>query len=289
MKFSISVAMLPADELLPIARAAEELGFHAAVAPESVFYPELVDTKYPYTKDGGRFWAPETPYVDPWVSIPAMAAVTTRLFFYTSVIKLAIKSPLLVAKTVGSAAVMSQNRVGLGVGLGWIPEEFAWCQTDYETRGPRANEAIEIIQACLAGGWVEYHGRHYDFGRLMMAPWPSAPVPLYVGGHSEPALRRAAKYGDGWTSAMLKTKQIPALVARLLELRREYGRAERPFEIQVAATDAFDLDGYKRLAEAGVTDFITQPWLLHGASFTSPAAEKIDGLRRFADANLGRL
>ena len=107
MKFTLSVAMCPAPQLLPIAVAAEQSGWYGITLGESVFYPEKVDAKYPYTPDGRRFWGPETPFVDPWVAIPAMAAVTQRLFFHTSVNKLPLRNPLLVAKTVGSAAALS--------------------------------------------------------------------------------------------------------------------------------------------------------------------------------------
>lgn len=289
VKFTLSVGMLEASSYLPLARAAEAHGWHAIAVPESVFYPELVSVKYPYTKDGARFWQPDTPYLDPWVAIPAMAAVTERLFFYTNVIKLGIRSPLLVAKTVGSAAVLSNERVGLGVGLGWIPEEFAWCGTDYATRGARVDEALEILTRLLGGGadFVEFHGKHFDFGRLTMSPAPRRPVPLYVGGHSEPALRRAAKYGDGWCSAMMKTREFAPVVARLGELRREYGRADRPFAIQAACIDAFDVDGYRRLADAGVTELVTQPWVLYGAGMKATLEQQLDGVKRFAEDVFG--
>ncbi len=282
-KFTVALAMSPPDQLLALARAAEEAGWDSIAMPDSVFHPEKVSAPYPYTRDGDRFWAPDTPWVDPWVAIPAMAAVTSRIRFYTHVLKLAIRAPLLVAKTVASAAALSDNRVGLGVGLGWIPEEFRWCGTEYETRGPRANEAIEILRLVMAGGWVEYHGKHYDFGRLQVSPVPSEPVPIYVGGHSEPGLKRAARLADGWTSAMATEVQTRAFIKRLGELRSEYGRTERPFEIQIAPIDVFDADGYRRLFDAGVTDIITQPWLLYGAGVIATTEEKANGIRRFAE------
>ena len=126
MKFTMALALTPPEQYLPLARAADEAGLDSIALPDSVFFPEKVSAEYLYTADGSRFWDAETPWLEPWVAIPAMAAVTTRIHIYTHVLKLAIRNPLLVAKTVGSAAVLSGNRVGLGVGLGWIPEEFAW-------------------------------------------------------------------------------------------------------------------------------------------------------------------
>jgi probable F420-dependent oxidoreductase len=288
MKFTVAVAMSEPSEYLELARAADECGYHAVAVPDAVFYPEQVDVPYPYTRDGQRFWDADTPWLDPFVAIPAMAAVTRRVLFCSQVLKLAIRNPLLVAKMVGSAAVLSDNRVLLGVGLGWIPQEFAWCGTEYATRGERANEAIEILRLVLAGGMVEYHGKHYSFERLQMSPAPTKAVPIYVGGHSEPALRRAARYGDGWTSAMAREREIVAFIARLGTLRRELGREHLPFAIQVACTDVFDLEGYQRLAQHGVGDVLVQPWLFYGFGMRASREEKCEGLRRFADDVLAK-
>ena len=94
-----------------------------------------------------------------------------------------------------------------------MPEEFKWCGTDFETRGKRMNECLEILRLIWGGGMVEYHGEHYDFGKIQMSPAPSKPIPIYIGGHTKPGLRRAAKYGDGWSSAMLPSKKLLSFVA----------------------------------------------------------------------------
>ena len=130
MRWTVAFPMFPADHLLPMARAAEAAGFDTIAVPDSVFFPEKVSAEYPYSADGGRFWAPETPFLDPFVSIAAMVAVTERIRFLTNVVKLPIRDPLLVAKQLSSMAVLSNDRVGLGVGLSWIPEEFAWTHTE---------------------------------------------------------------------------------------------------------------------------------------------------------------
>jgi probable F420-dependent oxidoreductase len=260
MKFSVALPMLPPEHFLPLARAAEDAGYDGIAVPESVFFPEEVSAGYPYTADGGRFWAPETPFLDPFVAIPAMAAVTERINFYTNVLKLGIRDPLLVAKTVSSAAALADGRVGLGVGLSWIPEEFEWLGKDMRTRGARTNEAIEIIRLVCSGEWVEYHGTHYDFGRLIVRPVPTRPVPIYVGGLSEPGLKRAARLADGWISVANTTAEIAEVAPRLEALRTEYGRRDVPFEIKALCTDVFDLDGFRRMEELGVTDAMVCPW-----------------------------
>ena len=285
MRWTVAFPMFPADHLVPMARAAEAAGFDTITVPDSVFYPEQVSADYPYSADGGRFWAPETPFVDPFVAISAMAAVTERIRFLTNVVKLPIRDPLLVAKQLSSMAVLANNRVGLGVGLSWIPEEFTWTHTEMRTRGKRADEMIEILKLVCAGDgpqWVEYHGNHYDFDRLMMAPVPDQPVPIYVGGLSEPGFRRAARLADGWISVQNSTEEITGAIAALETYRAEYGRADVPFEINALATDAFDLDGYHRLADAGVTELQAVPWYFFGGD-PDDLGVRLDSLARFAD------
>jgi probable F420-dependent oxidoreductase len=269
MRFSVALPMLPPHHFLPLARAAEAAGFHGAAVPESVFFPEQVSAEYPYSGDGGRFWSPETPFLDPFVAIPAMAAVTERLHFFTNVLKLGIRDPLITAKTVSSAAALADGRVGLGVGLSWIPEEFAWLGREMRTRGARTDEAIEIIRLVLTGEFVEYHGRHHDFGPLMVRPVPTQPVPIYVGGLSEPGLRRAARLGDGWISVANTTAEVAGVVPRLAELREEYGRGDVPFEVKALCTDVFELDGFRTMERIGVTDAMVCPWFYRPGDPTS--------------------
>ena len=282
MRFTISLPFTPPDHLLPIARAAEAAGWDAISVPDSVFFPEEVSAGYPYTSDGKRFWPAEAPWPDPWVAIPAMAAATERLSFFTNVMKVGIREPLLVAKTVTSTAAMFEGRIGLGVGLSWIPEEFSWLGQEMKTRGKRLDEGIEILRACLAGGWVEYHGKHYDFDRLMMAPAPKEPVPIYVGGHSEPALKRAARLGDGWIAVQVTPDEIAETVPKLHSYREEYGVADRPFEIKVTPLVMPSIEAMDELAALGVTDVITVPWYFYGGD-PEALETKVRDLERFAD------
>lgn len=212
-----------------------------------------------------------------------MGAVTSKIEFYTQVLKLGSRNPVLLARQVGSVANLTGNRFGFGVGIGWAPEEFEWCGVPYAKRGARVDEMIEVIKLILGGGMVEYHGTFYDFDRLQMSPAPTKPVPFYVGGHTDVALRRAARVGDGWTSAMIKFDDLVQVIARLRELREEYGRAELPYEIQTVCIDRFGKEGYAELAEAGVTDTIVVPWIFDGIGFDGPLEAKQDSMRKFAD------
>lgn len=256
MRFCVPFPMFPADHVTALAPVAEAAGFHLIAVPDSAFYPETVSADYPYSADGSRFWAADTPFVEPFVAMAAMSALTTRIRFVTNVVKLPLRDPLMVAKQLSSLAVLSGDRIELGVGLSWIPEEFEWTRTEMRTRGARLDEQIEILRLVCSGDgpqFVEHHGRHYDFGRLMISPAPTTPVLVHVGGHSEPALRRAARVGDGWISVQATSDEIRRVVTELARLREEHGRSETPFSINALPIDIVPnrtgRDSYTKLAD----------------------------------------
>jgi probable F420-dependent oxidoreductase len=291
MQFTLALAMCPADRILPLARVADEAGWDAVAVPDSVFFPEQVSADYPYTPDGGRFWTPETPFVDPFVGISAMIGVTERIRFTTNVVKLPIRDPLLVAKQLTSMAALSGDRMTIGVGLSWIPEEFEWTHTQMKTRGKRADEMIEIIRLLCAGNgpeYVEYHGKHYDFDRLMMSPTGTKPLPIYVGGLSEPGFRRAARLADGWISVQNTEEEITHAIGELRRYRDEYGTADRPFEINALPTDVFDVDGYKRLEDKGVTEIQAVPWYFTGKD-PDDLQNRLDSLEWWAETVIAKV
>jgi probable F420-dependent oxidoreductase len=282
MKFAIILAYNDPTEFADLARAAEQAGFGAMVLSDHLVHPEKLSTPYPYTENGEPRWPPFTPWPDPFVAIGAMAAVTRRIRFITNVLVLPTRNPFLVAKTVATAAVMSGNRVTLGVGLGWMREEFELVGQPFRGRGRRAEEMLEVMRKLWAGGMVEHHGEHYDFERLEMSPVPSEPIPLYVGGTSEPALRRAARIGQGWSSEIHTTDEIREIAAKLSAYRRDSPLAGEPMEICAATNDAYTLDHYQRLQEIGVSYLITAPWMMYPGAADS-LERKCDAIRRFGD------
>ena len=283
MQYTCAVPMCPIDQLIELAKTVEEAGFDNIALPDSIFYMEKQAADYPYTPDGARMWDENTPWVDPLIAAGAMGAVTSTLRFYTNVMKLGSRNPLLMARQVGSVANLTNNRFGFGVGIGWAPEEFEWCGQPYAKRGKRVDEMIDVIKLVLSGGMVEFHGEFYDFDKLQMSPAPTEPVPFYVGGHTDVALKRAARVGDGWTSAMLTCDQLAEIIGKLQALLAEYDRADAPFEFQAVCIDKFDVDGHRQLKEAGVTDNIVIPWILDGHGFDAPIEAKKDSLKRYAD------
>lgn len=287
MRFVTALAFSEPAHFLDIARTADACGWDALAISDHVVLPATVRSTYPYAADGKPYWEGATPWPDPWVSIGAMAAVTTRLQFLTNVFVLPARNPFLVAKAVGTAAVLSGDRVIFGIGVGWMREEFELLGQEFGGRGRRTDEAVAVLRALWRGGPVEHHGEFYDFGPLEMSPVPMRPVPIYVGGESAAALRRAARVGDGWVSVLHTTAELRDFVVRLRTLRTAYGRDHLPFEVCVSCSDAFDLDGYRRLEDAGVDAILTVPWLLYGGDATGLDTKRA-GLERFAETVIAR-
>jgi probable F420-dependent oxidoreductase len=256
VRFSLAETMCDPSQYVPLARAAEEAGFHAYTLPDSVAYPEVSDSKYPYTPDGSRTFLEDRPLLDPFCLASMLGAVTSRLRFHTFVVKLPIRHPVLVAKQVASTAVLTGDRFSFGVGSSPWPEDYRLCGVPWEGRGTRMDETIAILRGLLHGGFFRFDGECFHVESIKMCPVPSRPVPLLVGGHSEAALRRAARLGDGWMHGGGGPEELGGLLMKLQALRSEYGRAAEPFEIHVLSMDAYSLDGVRRLADAGVTDVI---------------------------------
>ena len=204
---------------------------------------EELTTEYPYTADGNRRWEPFTPWVDPLVAIGALGAVTERLRFFTNIYVLPMRNPFPVAKSVATASAFTGGRVSLGVGMGWCEEEFDLLDAQFRKRGARADEMLEVLEELWTGEWVEHHGEFYDFPRLEMTPAPPGEIPIYVGGLSDAALRRAARH-DGWISDLISTEQAAEFRITIDRYREELGRTG-DFSMIVSLNDAVTVDQFR--------------------------------------------
>jgi alkanesulfonate monooxygenase SsuD/methylene tetrahydromethanopterin reductase-like flavin-dependent oxidoreductase (luciferase family) len=288
MRFTLNITMLEPDQYIPLAQAAEAAGFYAASVSDSIFYPKDVIGEYPYHK--GREFLDGKPFIEPFVAIGAMAASTKTLRFSTYVLKMAIREPLVLAKSVLSAAVMSGGRLTMGVGLSPWLDDFTYCQVPWEGRGERMDEMIAILRGLQSGEYFEFHGNHFDFPLLKMCPAPEKPVPITIGGHTPPALRRAAKLGDGWASANLKRAEMKGLISQLNAFRQEYGTDKRSdYIVQGMLTDidTFSLDGYREGEEMGMTDIVLIPWGVYQMK-PMTLTERVDAIKRFGDEVISR-
>ena len=227
MQFHQAVAFLETDQYLQLAQASEELGFSGMYVSDHLCYPKELRSRYTYSPydDGSPVWAPETDWPDTWCVISAMAAVTSTLQFTTGVYVAPARDLMTVAKLVGTAAVLSGNRVNLGVAAGWCKEEFDLTGQEFSDRGRRLDDMIPALRALWRSGWVEYHGSHYDVPLMQVNPAPTKPVPVIVGGDSAPALRRTAALGDGWAAARVLA---PHAAMAQIEQRQGSARRRRP-------------------------------------------------------------
>lgn len=256
MKFAYHSTMCPAQQYLPLAQAAERVGFDTFTLPDSICYPQQASSKYPYNDDGSREFLDDVPFLDPFALISAMASVTSHLRFSTSVLKLAIRQPVVTAKQASTAAILSNNRFAFGVGISPWREDFDACQVAWDKRGKRMDEMIEIIQGLMSGDYFGYEGEIFQLDPIKLCPAPSAPVPILIGGHSTPALKRAARLCDGFIHAGGDAQVVKQTVRQVNEYREHYGRGHLPFEFQAISADGFSLEGVQNLHEAGVDEVI---------------------------------
>ena len=284
MRFSYAESMVDPSYYLPLARAAEEAGYDSFVVPDSICYPEVSDTTYPFNPDGSREFLEDKPFLEPFSIIPAMGAVTDRIRFVTFVIKLPIRHPVLVAKQVTSTAVLTDDRLVLGVGTSPWPEDYEITDVPWARRGKRMDEMIIVMRGLMTGGFFEFHGEIFDVPSIKMCPTPRRPVPILIGGHHEAALKRAAVDGDGWLHGGGDPADLTGLLDRLAILRKEHGTEDKPIEVHVISADAYTPDGIRRHEELGVTDVIVGfRWPYEVEQDTEVLQTKIDNLRRFAD------
>ena len=262
MRFTLMPGLGGVEHYPELARTAENCGYHSLAVPDSLFYPEVTESDYPYlSTEAVRQALDGVPVLEPFVAIAGMAAITTRLRFYPAVMKVPVRQPLVLAKALSSLAAVSDNRVALGAGLSPWREDFSYNGVGFEGRGARMGECLEIIRGAMSGDYFQYQSQHYHIGRMKMSPVPSSPVPILIGGHAKPALRRAARHGDGWISANSDYQSLEKMIATLNDLREEYGtRGNSAFEIHAFDVGARAPADFRRLADLGVTDACVTPW-----------------------------
>ena len=195
---------------------------------------------------------------------------------------------MLVAKQAASVAVLSRDSFGFGVGVSPWPEDFRLTGVPWEGRGKRMDEMITIIRGLLRGGYFGFEGQHFRVERVKICPVPERPLPILIGGHSEAALVRAARLGDGWMHAGGDGAEMVRLIGRLRELRKEAGREKEPFSVHVISMDAYSVDGVRRLEDLGVTDVIVGFRKAYEVD-RMPLEKKLSAIRRYGESIIARV
>ncbi len=288
MEFWQSISFTETEQLVAVSRRAEEVGFTGVAISEHLVTPQTIASKYPYTDDGTVWWDPEAHWPDPWAMVSALATHTSTLRFITNVYVLPMHDVFSAAKAISTAAYLSGNRATLGVGVGWMKDEFLLTGQDFHVRGRRMDEMLEVIALLLGGGMVEYHGRYIDFPPVQMSPVPSEPVPVYIGGESEPALRRAAR-SDGWFGGgPYHPDELVVHLKRLAAHCREAGRELSDIGTITGLSVPPDIDLYRRLRHEGLGGIVVPP-LYYSGTPTSSVDVKLDALERFAETIIAPL
>ena len=282
MRFSYQIGLCEPDHYLPLARAAEQAGYHGITVPDSICYPLEASSKYPYNKDGSREFLESVPFVESLIAVAAMAAVTENIRFATFVYKLAVRQAPVVAKQVQGIQVLSKNRFDFGIGISPWEEDFAVCDVPWEKRGVRFDEQIAILRGLETGDYFGFTGEMHSMSANKMNPVPSQPTALLIGGHSEPALKRAAQVGDGWMCAGADIEQLEAYIGRISQLRNEYGTADKPFRVFTTGQNAFTPESIETLESMGVSDVVIGFRNVYEMEADKPLDEKIAMLNWYA-------
>ena len=281
MEFWQSIARTESKQLVPVAQLAESLGFSGLTMADHIARPLAIRSEYPYAAGGKMGTDDRTPYLDPWLLSVSLARATRQIRFMPYVYIPALRDPFSVAKAISTASLLTGDRVLVGIGVGWMREEFELVGRDFEGRGRRTDELMEVVRALFSGEMVEHHGEFYDFDAVQMSPVPDHMPPVLVGGHSPSALRRAAA-SNGWLGVNYDLESVFSILDRLRESRRALGREDEPFEAALALNVMPEIDDVLRLQDAGVTMLLNPP-ALHTTGRMTSLEEKRKNLESFAE------
>jgi len=282
MQFWQVVSWCETAHFVEVARMAEDCGFDGVIIAEHVFYPEQVSSPYPYSADGRSPMSDTMEFPEPLIAFAAAASVTQRLQFMTGVYLPALRHPLEMARNTATLSVICQGRFRFGIGSGWLREEYEQMGVDFNSRGRRLDESIALWRQLWSGDAVSHHGEFFQLEKLRVRPAAYAPIPVIGGGSSAPALRRAAQLCDGWYGAGNRFEELPAIIARLCELRAASNQDWNSFEIIAPLLDPLDAARCHAMEQLGVHGTVNFPFLF-GLGPDSSLASKQRWMEDYAE------
>lgn len=258
--FAVGTGKMAGGGLLKaVAVNAERLGVATLWVPEHVVLLDKYASKYPYTQDGHLPAPTNAPIFDPFISLATMAAVTSKIRLATGICLVPEHNPLVLAKVIATLDFLSAGRVVLGVGIGWLEEEFKAIGIPWDRRAQRTRECIDAMRKLWAEDLSSYQGEFVSFEGVRSYPKPAqgARLPVFFGGESGPALRRVAEYGTGWCGFNLTPAEAAAKIKRIEELLQANGRKRSDVELAVSPyTKPMSKDDLKRYRDAGVDEVV---------------------------------
>jgi probable F420-dependent oxidoreductase len=243
---------------LELCKKAESLGFDSVWAAEHVIRPSRIDSAYPYTADGVMPGETDAAIPDPLIWLAYVAAAVPNMKLGTCILILPQRNPLILAKELGTLDHLSGGRVELGIGVGWMKEEFEALGVEWDHRGSRTNEYIEALRVLWSGPEVEFHGKFVDFPKVTVNPRPTnGSIPIIVGGDSPAAVRRAGRLAHGYYPGTADPLELRRLIADVREVARQAGRSPDDIQFNVhpqfGSTDpAGDIARYQELGVSRV-------------------------------------
>ncbi len=248
-----------AEHMTKTAKMVEDVGFHSFWMPEHVLLFEDYDSPYPYSDNGKVPLDPRNVPLEPFTALAFLAAQTSRIRLGTGITILPQRNPVYFAKQAADVDAMSGGRLDIGIGVGWLAEEFAALGVPFERRGARAADYLQVCKTLWCDDVSSYDGEFYTLPTCVQGPKPvqKPHPPLWFGGESTPALRRVARFGQGWYGVKLLPEDVPAHLKKLSELLDTEGRKLDEIEIAVSPYGTrCDLDMLKRYRDVGVDQVI---------------------------------
>lgn len=247
------------ESIITTARWAEALGYHSVWVTDHVVLPEQVDSYYPYRTHGRWDYLPETVWLDPLLALSWAGAAAPSLKLGTSVLVAPLRNPILLAKQLSTLDFLSGGRVIFGAGAGWMEEEFNLIGQSFSNRGKRIIEMVKLMQALWTGETVDFQGEFYQVSGCKMYPRPAqGTIPVVWGGHSEAAIRRIARGGDGWHPTQITLEKLAEGITKLKQYCQEYGRDPDSVLIIARPGDTYEInaESQARHVELGVNHLV---------------------------------
>ena len=249
----INIGVQSAEQMIGLARHAEAVGVESLWTFEHVIVPVDYASKYPYSPNGKMGAAPETPFVDPLIALTAIAAATKTVRLATGVNILSQANPIYLAKQTASLDFVSNGRFMLGVGIGWLEEEFKVVGTPFERRGARFDDYVQAMRKVWSGEVVEHQSEFLDWSGFKSYPLPMQnPMPVIIGGSKGRVHERIARYGNGWYAPSGDPGEIANHLTRIAAECDKLGRKASDIEVTAMWQPSAGVDALKRLAEVGV-------------------------------------
>lgn len=261
MRFGVHLVaagkMIEGEKIARVARRAEELGYDSLWVSDHIIFPTELRSPYPYSPDGKLPLDPTNPLLEPFTVLSYAAAVTKTIKLGTSVIIVPYRDPIVTAKIVSSLDVLSGGRFIFGVGVGWLEEEFRVLRQKLNDRAAQTREALLAMKACWTQEDPEFHGEFFDFSGIKFAPKPRQKPhpPIWFGGNSQPALKRAVALGDGWHAVWETPEEVAEKAKTLRTLCTQAGKNFADFALTINVNNrvAYTIENVKKYEAAGIS------------------------------------